>query len=110
MYTVHFYAATHKQYLRDRCDYALKKNIPISVSESAGMAANGNGPLDYTEWNAWIDFMEKNKISWIVWSVADKNETCSFFVPKTNPLGKWKDKDLTESGKKTRELMIKYAK
>jgi endoglucanase len=27
MYTVHFYAATHKQKLRDRCDYALKKGI-----------------------------------------------------------------------------------
>ena len=46
MYTPHFYAATHKQWLRDRGDYALGKGVPLFISESAGMGANGNGPLD----------------------------------------------------------------
>ncbi len=109
MYTMHFYAATHKQELRDRCDYALKKGIPIFISESAGMEASGDGAIDYDEWNRWIEWAEKNKISWLTWSVADKDETCSVLLPSAKSDGEWKEKDLKESGIKTRELIRKYA-
>jgi endoglucanase len=109
MYTVHFYAATHKQFLRDRCDYAMKKGIPVFVSESAGMEASGNGPIDYAEWNIWIDWMKKNQLSWISWSIADKNESCSMLNPTASSEGNWKESDLKESGIKTRELLRKLA-
>ncbi len=108
MYTVHFYAATHKQNLRDRCNYALNKNIPIFISESAGMEATGNGPLDEAEWNAWINWAEEKKISWVTWSVSDKDETCSVLLPSAKANGKWKDSDLKESGVKTKALLKKY--
>lgn len=107
MYTLHFYAATHKQDLRDRGNYALSKGLPLFVSESAGMSANGDGPINYEEWNLWIDWMKKNKISWISWSVADKNETCSMLLPSAASTGSWKETDLKESGIKTRELLRK---
>ncbi|MCW3078990.1 glycoside hydrolase family 5 protein [Segetibacter sp.] len=109
MYTVHFYAATHKQQLRDRCDYALKKGIPIFISESAGMEASGNGPLNMDEWGKWIDWSEKNKVSWVTWSVSDKNETCSVLLPSAGSEGKWEEKDLRDSGKETRKLLRSYA-
>jgi endoglucanase len=109
MYTVHFYAATHKQTLRDKCNYALKKKIPIFISESAGMEATGDGPINDDEWTKWITWAEANKISWITWSVADKNETCSVLYPSANSNGNWNDKDLKESGIKTRQLLRKYA-
>jgi endoglucanase len=108
MYTVHFYAATHKQFLRDRCDYALKKGVPVFVSESAGMEASGNGPIDYAEWNIWIDWMKKNQLSWISWSISDKNETCSMLKSSASSEGNWKESDLKESGIKTRELIRKF--
>lgn len=110
MYTLHFYAATHKQELRDRGNYALKKGIPIFISESAGMTASGDGPLDQAEWQKWIDWAEENKISWITWSVSDKNETCSVLLPSASSNGNWKDKDLKESGIRTREFLKKYNK
>jgi endoglucanase len=110
MYTLHFYADTHKQSLRDRGDYALKKGIPLFVSESAGMSANGNGPLNYEEWQKWIDWMYSKKISWVTWSVSDKNETCSMLMPSAASEGNWAKDDLRESGQKTRELLRKYAK
>ncbi len=110
MYTVHFYAATHGKDLRQRSDYALKKGIPIFVSESAGMEASGNGAIDYKSWQEWIDWMENNKISWVCWSIADKNETCSMLNTTASDTGNWKDEDLKESGLKTRELLRKYAK
>lgn len=108
MYTVHFYAATHKQWLRDRCEYALGKGIPIFVSESAGMEASGDGPLDMKEWGSWIEWMEKKQISWVVWSIADKNETCSVLNTSASSTGKWQTKDLKESGIKDREFLRKY--
>jgi len=108
MYTVHFYAATHKKELRDRSDYALKKGIPIFISECAGMEASGNGPIDYESWNEWIEWMEANNISWVCWSIADKDETCSMLKPSASDTGNWKDTDLKEWGLKTREFLIKY--
>jgi len=108
MYTLHFYAATHKQVLRDRADYALKKGLPLFVSESAAMKADGDGDLDYEEWQKWIDWMETNKVSWITWSIANKNETCSMLLPEAASEGNWQEHHLKESGQKTRELLRSY--
>lgn len=110
MYTLHFYAATHKQELRDRATYALKKGTPIFISESAGMEASGDGPLNEVEWTKWIDWAEQNKVSWVTWSVSDKNETCSVLNPTAGSDGNWTDKDLKESGIKTRAFLRKYNK
>lgn len=109
MYTCHFYAGTHGQSLRDRCDYALKKGIPVFISESAGMEASGDGPINYPEWQKWIDWCAANKISLITWSISSKVETCSMIKPGVSPLGNWKEADLNESGIKTRELLRKQA-
>ena len=110
MYTLHFYAATHKQGLRERGDYALSKGIPLFISESAGMTASGDGALDPVEWQKWIDWAEQHKISWITWSVSDKDETCSVLLPSASAGGNWKDSDLKESGIRTRDLLRKYNK
>lgn len=110
MYTMHFYAATHGKELRDRTDAAIKRGLPVFVSESAGMEASGDGPLDYKAWQEYIDWMEAKKISWITWSVSDKDETCSILKKSANSEGKWKDEDLKESGIKIREYLRKYNK
>lgn len=110
MYTLHYYAATHHQGLRDRGDYAISKGIPLFISESAGMEASGDGPLNDDEWKKWRDWGEKNKLSWITWSVSDKNETCSVLFPSANSRGKWKDSDMKESGIKTRAFLRSFKK
>jgi len=93
MYTLHFYAKSHKQELRDKADYALKKGLPLFVSECAGMEASGNGPIDHEEWKTWQKWMKKNSISWVAWSVSDKNETCSMIKPEASSHGYW-DKEV----------------
>ena len=110
MYTVHFYADTHKQWLRDRCDSALALNIPIFISESGVCNANGDGEINAPEWNTWIDWCETNKISWITWMVADKEETCSLLCPSANSTGNWTENDLTEGGIMTRNKIIELNK
>lgn len=108
MYTVHFYAATHEKWLRDRTDEAIKRGLAIFVSESAGMEATGDGPLNVKAWKEYIDWMEERKISWITWSVSDKDETCSILNKSASSKGNWKDEDLKESGLKIREFLRKY--
>lgn len=109
MYSMHFYAGTHKQWLRDRTDEAIKNGLPIFVSECAGMEATGDGPLDYEEWQRWVDWMNQRQLSWITWSVSDKNETCSVLKPSAASNGHWSADDIKESGKKAREYLKGYA-
>ncbi|MBK0369095.1 glycoside hydrolase family 5 protein [Flavobacterium agrisoli] len=108
MYTLHFYAATHKKELQDKADYALQKGIPLFVSESAGMEASGDGNLDMESWKSWINWMENRKISWVTWSVSDKDETCSILKKSACSTGNWKDSDLNESGILIRSFLRKY--
>lgn len=103
MYTLHFYAGSHKEELRARADYALSKNIPIFVSECASMDYTGDGPIDVLSFNAWLEWMEGNKISWVLWSVADKDETCSMLFPSASDTGTWKDTDLKPWAKIAKE-------
>ena len=105
MYTLHFYAATHKEHFRDKADYALSKGLPIFVSECAGMEATGDGPVDVDEWNLWTEWMKQKNISWVAWSIADKNETCSMIKNTDSPITKWGEKDLKEWGQLVRKTL-----
>jgi len=108
MYTLHFYAATHKQALRDKAQTALQKGIPLMVTECAGMESSGNGPINKQEWQEWLTFMNDHGISWIAWSIADKNESCSMIKNASSPVSGWKDSDLKEWGRIVRdELRIR---
>jgi endoglucanase len=109
MYTMHFYAGTHKQWLRDKTDEAIRKGLPIFVSECAAMEATGDGPIDRVEWKRFKDWMDEKKISWTAWSVSDKNESCSVLNPTANSEGNWKNSDIKEWGQITKEALRGYA-
>jgi endoglucanase len=110
MYTVHFYAATHGQWLRDDCTYAINKGIPIFVTECNGSEASGSGHFDYPQWNTWWNFCDENKISWINWSVSTKpGELCSILKPGAAEEGGWTKSQLTESGIYVRAKIRSYS-
>ena len=106
-YAVHFYAGTHKQWLRDKCDTAMKNGIALFVSEFGTCNSDGNGPIDYAELEKWFTYMDENNMSWCNWSVADKKETASILKPGGSRHGNWSDDDLTESGKLIRKRLRK---
>ena len=108
MYTMHFYAGTHKQWLRNRTDEAIAKGLPIFISECAGMEASGDGPIDYAEWNKFVSWMNDKQLSWVAWSVSDKVESCSILNPSAASTGKWNKDDVKEWGILTREALKKY--
>ena len=108
MYTMHFYAGTHKQWLRDRTNQAIQNGLPIFVSECAGMEATGDGPIDHAEWKKFKEWMDEKKISWLAWSVSDKAETCSVLNPTASSNGNWKESDIKEWGQVTKKALKEY--
>ena len=105
MYTMHFYAGTHRKWLRDRTDEAIKKGLPVFISECAGMEATGDGPLDNNEWEAFVRWMDEKKLSWVGWSVSDKKETCSVLERSAASNGSWTETDIKEWGKLIRSYL-----
>lgn len=99
MYTCHFYAGTHGEFLRQRIDDALNSGIPIFISEWGTSSADGNGGVFIEQSKTWLDFLEERGISWCNWSLCDKNETSAALIPGASVDGDWSDSDLSESGK-----------
>ena len=102
-YTLHFYASTHKQDLRDRAKAALEKGAAIMVTEWGTSEASGDGRLDAEETGRWLDFMEENQLSWCNWSVIDKRETSAALMPEAPATGGWTADQLSPSGKLVRD-------
>lgn len=106
MYVLHFYAGTHQKWLRDKADLARSKGLAIFVSECAGMDADGNGPIDQNSWTEWVNWMESRRISWLAWSIADKDETCSMLYPSASNSGPWSDDHLKPWGRQVKQLLL----
>ena len=104
-YTLHFYAGTHKQWLRDRADAAMEKGIALFVSEWGTCDASGNGGFDPASTKEWMAWIKRHQLSHCNWSVADKVETASIVKPGASATGNWKESDLTESGVLVREII-----
>ena len=107
MYTVHFYAATHKGWLRDRTDRAIEAGLPVFISECAACEASGDGPVDEESWNEWNDWAAERGITMLTWSISDKAETCSMFTPEASSEGPWSDDVIKPWGKTVKEWLRK---
>ena len=101
-YTLHFYAGTHRQELRDKAAAAMAKGAALFVTEWGTSEANGAGILDEKETRLWWDFMEQNQLSYLNWSVADKRETSAALMPGASGKGGWPSGMLSPSGKLVR--------
>jgi len=103
MYTLHYYAASHKQELRDIAQAAITAGIPLFVTEHGVTEYTGDGFIDVEEANTWWNFLDQNKISWLNWSIADKEESSAAVKPGASGTGGWPDSMLTQSGLMVRE-------
>ncbi len=109
-YTLHFYAGTHKEWLRAKAETAMAKGVALLVSEWGTCDANGNGKVDVASTNEWMAFLKKHEISHLNWSVADKVEAASILKPGASSEGGWKAADLTESGELVRTIVRGWSK
>ncbi|HSC67004.1 MAG TPA: carbohydrate-binding protein [Cellvibrio sp.] len=104
-YTLHFYAGSHGQPIRDFAQTALNNNAAIFVTEWGSVNANGDGGVNYGETNAWVDFMKRNNISHANWALNDKAEGSSSLVPGASANGGWPSSQLTASGAFAKDII-----
>lgn len=98
-YTIHFYAGTHGQSLRNKVGTALNNGIALFATEWGTVNADGDGPVNRAETDAWMTLFKENHISHANWSVNDKAEGASMFTPG----GSWGS--YTESGSYVKDII-----
>ena len=99
MYVFHFYANTHKDSYRTRVENAIKKGLPIFITEFGTCDASGNGGFNSAESKKWFELCKKYSISHMNWSLSNKTETASAISSSCSKTGGWIYSDLTQSGK-----------
>ena len=98
MYAFHFYAGTHGiEEMTNKAETAMNRGAAIFVSEW-GTSDVGTSTSNFAVARQWMDFMNQHQLSWVNWSLGNKDETSSLLKPTASMSGPWTDSDLTESG------------
>lgn len=99
MYTFHFYAGQHDDnYYNQMFDHCEEKNIPIFVSEW-GINYGVDGKAALSQGEAFAKVLNRRGISWVAWSLSNKNEVFSAIKPDCEKYADWEQDDLTDVGK-----------
>lgn len=104
-YTLHFYAGTHGQFLRDKATTAMNNGAALFVTEWGSVNADGNGAVATAETKAWVDFMKTHQLSNANWALDDAPEGSAALTPGATANGGWPDHVLTASGKLARDIV-----
>ena len=99
MYTLHFYAGTHKDNIRNKLKMARAAGTPVFISEFSICDASGNGGIDYDSAKAWKDLINETGVSYCGWSLSNKNETSALILPSCSSTNTITESDLSETGK-----------
>ena len=99
MYTMHFYAATHKSTYRKKMLSALKAGVPVFVSEFGLSESSGNGSVSTSQANKWAKRMDKYNVSYVCWSLSNKNESSALIKSTVTKTSGLKRSNLTKAGK-----------
>ena len=113
IYSVHFYAGTDGEKLREKIDKFRKNNFAVFVSECGITDATGNGKIYEDEFRKWINYLNDNNISWIFWQFSNKDESSSvisedydIYNSKTMDFNDY----LTKTGKILKDIFLEYKK
>lgn len=99
MYTLHFYAATHKESLQNTMTAAIDAGLPVFVSEYGICDASGNGGIDEASSAKWVSIMNAYGVSYVVWNLSNKNETSSILKSTCDKVSGFTEEDLSVCGK-----------
>ncbi|MCW3789523.1 glycoside hydrolase family 5 protein [Plebeiibacterium sediminum] len=109
-YSLHFYAGSHGDKLRQKAQKALDNGIALMVTEWGTVNADGDGKVAIKEVEAWMKFIADNQLIHCNWAVNNKKEGASILKPNTNIDGNWSDSDLTESGVIVKDIIKSWDK
>lgn len=107
MYTLHFYAATHTDDLRNTMTAAIDAGLPVFVSEYGICDASGNGGIDEAQADAWVQIMDQYQVSYVAWNISNKNETSALFNSGVEKTSGFSWEDLSESGRWQYQLLTR---
>ena len=99
MYTLHFYAATHTDSLRDAMTKAVEAGLPVFVSEYGICDASGNGAIDKEQADRWAELLDEYGISYVAWNLSNKAETSAILKSSCGKVSGFTLEDLSDSGK-----------
>ena len=99
IYAVHFYAATHREELRDKVVTALESGIPVIISECSICNADGNQNIDYSSGEEWMKLINKYQLSYVFWNLSNKDESSALLKPSCDKLSGFTEEDLSDTGK-----------
>lgn len=99
VYALHFYAATHTDFLRDKVRKAYEAGLPMLVSEFSICDASGNGGIDKKSATKWMNLLKKYKIGYVAWNISNKNETSALIKASCQKTGSITKSNLSKSGK-----------
>ncbi len=109
LYTLHFYAATHGQDVRDMTEAASKAGLPIFVSEFGITASSGGFPRDTESADQWIALLEREHISYCMWALSKAPEACSMVRSTVPKYSGFEQSDYTETGLWLFETLQKHS-
>ncbi|MCR4786888.1 MAG: glycoside hydrolase family 5 protein [Lachnospiraceae bacterium] len=80
MYSLHFYAATHKEDLRRVYTASQSRGLPVFVTECGISEASGTGTVDFDSAASWFSLLKDYNTSYAVWNLSNKNETSALLA------------------------------
>ncbi len=100
MYSLHFYAATHKDSLRNTMAVAVAADagLPIFVTEFGICESSGSGSLDRESASQWIQLLNQYGISYVAWNLSNKDETSAIISSQVSKTSGFTRSDLSEYG------------
>ena len=105
MYSFHFYAASHREDLKNELEVAVQSGLPVFITECGLTEESGDGTINFDSAREWFGYLAEKKIGYAVWSLSDKDESSAFFMPNTNPDKEITWNELTETGKWVKSLI-----
>lgn len=99
IYSYHFYTGIENGEYEITLKSALRKGIPVFVSEWGMRRNDETGEFDYKEAKGFLDFLDENEISWVNWSLSNKDEEYAIIKPTEEKLSNWTYDELTPNGK-----------
>lgn len=101
-YALHYYAATHKDALRRKGELAMERGAALFVTEYGITHSSGNYPINVEEARRWWDWCDAHGISYLAWSICEKDEASAALLPGAAHRGGWPLSSLSYAGQVAR--------
>lgn len=126
MYAVHTYMGDDIDTVKDNLKLAIDKKLPVIITECAATDGTGDGYVYLDYFRKWVDYLDSNDLSWMVWQFSDRKESSSLVEAVEIRQLRWISKGiytreqikrkkynvndyLSETGEVTKELIRKYS-